>query len=287
MTTTNHLTLPSPAKLNLMLHITGQREDGYHDLQTLFQFINYGDELSFEVLTDSRLELISDLAEVATEDNLIMRAAKLLQEQAPSESQYGARITLNKKLPMGGGLGGGSSNAATTLLALNHLWKLDISTSELQRLGLTLGADVPVFIGGQAAFAEGVGDRLTFVDDLEEPWYLVICPSVHVSTAQIFSHPRLTRNSPAINMRTALKHGGRNDCQAIVEELYPKVGNALKLLNKFSFAKLTGTGACVFARFSSEMDAHSVSNQLPAELSHFVAKGCNTSPTHNVLFSSL
>lgn len=276
------LTVPAPAKLNLMLHITGRRADGYHNLQTLFQFVDYGDELHFRPRQDDVLTLEPAVAGVPFEDNLIIRAARLLQDQAGRPC--GADIRLDKKLPMGGGLGGGSSDAATTLLALNQLWQLGLSTDELAAMGLSLGADVPVFVRGEAAFAEGVGELLTPVPQLAEPWYLVICPQVHVNTAKIFSHEGLTRDTAAINIRTALRQGGRNDCQAIVSELYPEVGKALNLLNKFSFAKMTGTGACIFSSFGSETEAISVSEQLPAEYVAFVARGVNRSPAHKVLF---
>ncbi|WP_370294096.1 4-(cytidine 5'-diphospho)-2-C-methyl-D-erythritol kinase [Thalassolituus sp.] len=276
------LTLPAPAKLNLFLHITGRRADGYHNLQTLFQFVDYGDELAFRVRTDNELSLTPEIEGVAAEDNLIIRAARLLQKT--SDSPLGADIRLTKILPMGGGLGGGSSDAATTLLALNHLWKLGLSLDELAELGLSLGADVPVFVRGQAAFAEGVGEQLTPVPELDEPWYLIVCPQVHVNTGKIFQHEGLTRDTDPINIRTALRQGGRNDCQQVVTMLYPEVGNALNLLNKFSFAKMTGTGACIFSSFGSEKEALRVSDQLPAEYVAFVAKGSNLSMTHKVLF---
>ena len=186
---------------------------------------------------------------------------------------------------MGGGLGGGSSNAATTLLALNTLWDLNLSLDELAALGLQLGADVPVFVQGQAAFAEGVGEQLTPMPELPEPWYLVVCPKVNVNTAKIFSHKGLTRNTVPLNMRTALRQEVKNDCQQIVTMLYPEIGNVLNLLSKFSFAKMTGTGACCFISFSSEAEASRVSDQLPAEYETFVAKGVNLSTTHKVLFS--
>jgi len=283
---TGWLSVPGPAKLNLMLHITGRRDDGYHNLQTLFQFVDYGDELHFKLRNDGDLTLSPAIEGVDFEDNLIIRAARLLQKKSEKTSgkTLGADIRLDKKLPMGGGLGGGSSDAATTLLALNQLWNLQLSFDELASLGLTLGADVPVFVRGEAAFAEGVGEILTPVPELDEPWYLVVCPQVHVNTGKIFSHKGLTRDTDPINIRTALRQGGRNDCQAIVSMLYPEVGNILNLLNKFSFAKMTGTGACIFSSFGSETEAISVSAQLPAEYKVFVAKGVNQSPAHKVLF---
>ncbi len=282
MTDTRWLSVPAPAKLNLMLHITGRRPDGYHNLQTLFQFLDYGDTLHFRRRDDNELTLVPAIDAVPFEDNLIIRAARLLQQRAGKTC--GADIRLDKTLPMGGGLGGGSSDAATTLLALNELWQLQLSPDELATLGLTLGADVPVFVRGAAAFAEGVGEQLTAVPELPEPWYLVVCPQVHVNTGKIFSHEGLTRDTAPINIRTALRQRGRNDCQQVVTVLYPEIGNALNLLNKFSPAKMTGTGACIFSSFGSEAEAIRVSDQLPAEYVAFVAKGVNQSPAHRVLF---
>lgn len=276
------LSVPAPAKLNLMLHITGRRPDGYHNLQTLFQFLDYGDTLHFRRRDDHELTLSPAIDGVPFDDNLIVRAARLLLQH--TGMQAGADIRLDKKLPMGGGLGGGSSDAATALLALNELWQLQLSIDELANLGLRLGADVPVFVRGAAAFAEGVGELLTPVPELAEPWYLVVCPQVHVNTGKIFSHEGLTRDTPPITIRTALRQGGRNDCQQVVTMLYPEVGNALNLLNKFSTAKMTGTGACIFSSFGSEAEAIRVSGQLPAEYVAFVAKGVNQSPAHKVLF---
>lgn len=276
------LHVPAPAKLNLMLHIIGRRDDGYHNLQTLFQFLDYGDELAFHRRADNLITLSPAIDAVPFDDNLIIRAARALQSH--SGQKLGADIRLTKRLPMGGGLGGGSSDAATTLLALNKLWQLSLTFEELAAIGLTLGADVPVFIWGQAAFAEGIGEILTPVPELEEPWYLVVCPQVHVNTAKIFSNKYLTRDTPAINIRTALKQEGRNDCQAIVSMMYPEIGNTLNLLNKISLAKMTGTGACLFSSFGSEAEAIIASEQLPAEYVAFVAKGVNQSPAHRVLF---
>ena len=282
MTDTAWLRVPAPAKLNLFLHITGQRDNGYHDLQTIFQFVDYGDELAFRRRNDTLLTLSPAIEGVPFEENLIIRAARMLQER--SAQPCGADIELTKLLPMGGGLGGGSSDAATTLLALNQLWDINLSLDELASMGLALGADVPVFVRGEAAFAEGVGECLTPVPELEEPWYLVVCPQVHVNTGKIFQHEGLTRDTDPINIRTALRQGGRNDCQQVVTMLYPEVGNALNLLNKFSFAKMTGTGACIFSSFGSEKEALRVSDQLPADYVTFVAKGSNLSKTHKVLF---
>lgn len=282
------LTVPSPAKLNLMLHITGRRPDGYHNLQTLFQFLDYGDTLSFTLRSKGGdITLSPEIPGVSFRDNLIVKAATMMKCLAAEQGidVPGVDITLDKRLPMGGGLGGGSSNAATTLLALNTLWQLDASLDQLADMGLSLGADVPVFVRGHAAFAEGVGDILTPVPDLPENWFLVAVPNVHVNTAEIFSNKSLTRNTPVINIRTALREGGKNDCQAVVSMIYPIIGKTLNLLNNFSPAKLTGTGACVFSSFNSESEAISVSEQLPAEIRYFIARGVNESPAHKVLFT--
>lgn len=276
------LTLPAPAKLNLFLHILGRRPDGYHELQTLFQFLDHGDELHFALREDGEIRLHSDIPGVPHDSNLIVRAARRLQEQ--SGCTLGADIWLDKRLPMGGGIGGGSSDAATTLLGLNHLWKLDWSEDRLAELGLTLGADVPVFVRGRAAFAEGVGEKLTPVE-LEEPWFLVVVPQVFVSTAEVFSDPELTRDTPPIKVRSLLGVDGHNDCQPVVEKRYPDVRNALILLNNFTSAKLTGTGACVFGSFPNRGDADKVRRQLPATLPSFVAQGRNISMLHRKLRS--
>ncbi|QTF56026.1 4-(cytidine 5'-diphospho)-2-C-methyl-D-erythritol kinase [Stutzerimonas frequens] len=274
------LTLPAPAKLNLMLHITGRRADGYHELQTLFQFLDYGDELSFRLREDGQIHLLTELPGVDHDSNLIVRAARLLQRE--SGCTLGADIQLTKRLPMGGGIGGGSSDAATTLLGLDHLWNTGLGEDRLAELGLNLGADVPVFVRGRAAFAEGVGERLQPVD-LAEPWFLVIAPQVSVSTAEIFADPELTRNTPAITVRSLLAGGGHNDCQPVVEKRYPEVRNALSLLNKFVQARMTGTGACVFGSFPNEGEADKVRRQLPATLPSFVARGRNVSMLHRSL----
>lgn len=274
------LTLPAPAKLNLMLHILGRRADGYHELQTLFQFLDYGDELGFAPREDGDIRLHGNLPGVPHDSNLIVRAARQLQRE--SGCALGADIWLDKRLPLGGGIGGGSSDAATTLLGLNHLWRLDWNEERLAVLGLTLGADVPVFVRGHAAFAEGIGERLTAVD-LPEPWFLVAVPQVSVSTAEVFSDPELTRDTPANKLRSLLEGGGRNDCQPVVQKRYPEIHNALILLNKFVFARLTGTGACVFGSFPNQDDADTVARQLPATLPCFIAQGRNVSMLHRKL----
>ncbi|MCY4124083.1 MAG: 4-(cytidine 5'-diphospho)-2-C-methyl-D-erythritol kinase [Pseudomonas sp.] len=276
------LTLPAPAKLNLWLHIIGRRADGYHELETVFQFLDHGDELSFAVREDGVIRLHSDLDTVPHDSNLIVRAARQLQAQ--SGTPLGADIWLNKVLPMGGGIGGGSSDAATTLLGLAHLWQLEWDEDRLTALGLGLGADVPVFVRGHAAFAQGVGEQLTPVDP-EQPWYVVLVPQVSVSTAEIFSHPQLTRDSLPLKMRPVPKGNSRNDCQPVVEQNYPEVRNALNSLGKFTEARLTGTGSCVFGAFPSKAEADKVLAILSATQTGFVAKGSNISMLHRKLQS--
>ncbi|WP_277964503.1 4-(cytidine 5'-diphospho)-2-C-methyl-D-erythritol kinase [Pseudomonas sp. RIT-To-2] len=276
------LTLPAPAKLNLMLHILGRRADGYHELQTLFQFLDHGDELDFALRQDGEIRLHTEMEGVPHDSNLIVKAARNLQDL--SGTALGADIWLRKVLPMGGGIGGGSSDAATTLLGLNHLWNAGIDVDRLAALGLSLGADVPVFVRGHAAFAEGVGEILTPVEP-EEPWYLVLVPQVSVSTAEIFSDPLLTRDSLPIKVRPVPKGNSRNDCEAVVSRRYPEVLNALNSLKKFTEARLTGTGSCVFGAFPSKAEADKVSHLLADTLTGFVAKGSNISMLHRKLQS--
>jgi 4-diphosphocytidyl-2-C-methyl-D-erythritol kinase len=288
----NWLHATAPAKLNLMLHITGRRADGYHELQTIFQFLDYGDELAFQRRDDYELTLSPQVKGVHFEDNLIIKAARSLQNHpSAKEKRCGANIALEKILPMGGGLGGGSSDAATTMLALNILWKLNLSLDELADLGVSLGADVPVFIKGQACWAEGVGEEITALPDLVENWFLVACPNAHSDTKEIFSHKELTRDSEILNMRHALEgqaaSNGRNDCQLVASKLNPEIGKTLNLLNKFGSARMTGTGACVFLSLASENDAMQIARKLPAELTTFIAKGTNLSSAHKVLFGSV
>lgn len=281
MTAQPDLTLLSPAKLNLFLHITGQRADGYHNLQTLFQLLDYGDTLSFTLRADGMITLSPSLAGVAFEDNLIIKAVRQLQHH--NNSGLGVDIHLQKRLPMGGGIGGGSSNAATTLVALNHLWQCGLSKQELQTIGLYVGADVPVFINAQTAWAEGVGEKLQAIE-LPQQWFLIAQPDCHVSTANIFSHKDLTRNTPAIKVAAFLERGGKNDCQALVRALYSPVDEALKLLEKLSpTARMTGTGACVFAAFATADEALQAQAKLPTYLPSFVAKSVTHSSLYNLL----
>jgi 4-diphosphocytidyl-2-C-methyl-D-erythritol kinase len=267
---------PAPAKLNLFLHIVGRREDRYHKLQTVFQFLDYADELRFEITIDPRIRRLTEVPGVPAAEDLIVRAATCLQKHAGV--RHGVAIALEKRLPMGGGLGGGSSDAATTLVALNQLWDLHLEPAVLARLGLTLGADVPVFVHGQAAWAEGVGEELTVMPELDEPWYLVVKPDCNISTAEVFSAPELTRDTQPIRIRDFLSGQGRNDCTAVVRARYPGVAAALDWLAQSGDSRLTGTGACVFARFDSQDAAEARLKQLPASWWGVVARGCNQSP---------
>lgn len=272
---------PAPAKLNLFLHVNGRRPDGYHELQTLFIFLEHGDTLHVEVLDGSlELTLSPALPGVPDEDNLIIRAARMLQARLPSPK--GARITLTKRLPMGGGIGGGSSDAATTLVALNELWQAGLDTEALAAMGVALGADVPVFVRGVAAFAEGVGEKLQPVT-LPERWYLVVKPDCHVATAAIFKDPDLPRNTPKMGLQDLLAGEWKNDCEGLVKKRHPEVANALGWLLEYAPSRMTGTGACVFAAFEDESLAREVLAKLPDGLAGFVAKGVNISPLANTL----
>ncbi len=273
--TQNTSVWPAPAKLNLFLYITGRRDNGYHDLQTLFQFLEYGDTLSITPNDSGVITLSPEIEGVPVEDNLIFRAAMAIKAKTGCEK--GAHIHVEKVLPMGGGLGGGSSNAATTLVALNHLWETGLSVDEMAAMGLALGADVPVFVRGTTAFAEGVGEQLQKAD-AEEKWYLVAKPDVSIATAKIFGHPHLTRDTPKRTLNALLASKYENDCEKIVRELFPEVDKAISWLLEYAPSRLTGTGACVFAEFENEQDARSTFNKLPDWLTGFVARGVNTSP---------
>lgn len=266
---------PAPAKLNLFLHITGRRSDGYHELQTVFQFLDYGDDLEFRVTDNGVIRQTRPIPGVAEEVDLCLRAARLLQQQ--SRASPGADITVQKRLPAGGGLGGGSSDAATTLVALNRLWGLGLSVDQLAVLGLQLGADVPVFVRGHAAWAEGVGDDLTPVT-VDAPWYVVICPQVHVSTAEIFGRPELTRDSPPITIRAFREGQGRNDLEPVVRTLYPSVDNALSWLAAFGDPRMTGSGSCLFLPVADRVSGEEILAQRPDKCDGFVARGLNRSP---------
>lgn len=267
-------TLQCPAKLNLFLHITGRRADGYHSLQTLFQIIDLCDSLSLSPADDGSITLECNDAALTGPDNLVLRAALALR--AATGCTQGASMRLDKRIPMGAGLGGGSSDAASALLGLNQIWdcKLDIDT--LAQIGLKLGADVPLFVRGSSAWAEGIGEILTPVD-LPNKTYLVICPDCHVSTQDIFSHQQLTRNTTAIKMAAFLAGHTRNDCENVVRSLYPPVDEALLWLNQFAQARMTGTGASIFAAFDSAQQAQQILDQLPEGMNGFVARGLSSS----------
>ncbi|MBQ4780323.1 4-(cytidine 5'-diphospho)-2-C-methyl-D-erythritol kinase [Pectobacterium versatile] len=279
-------TWPAPAKLNLFLYITGQREDGYHLLQTLFQFLDYGDTLTIRPRDDDQINLLTPVDGVENEQNLIVRAARLLQQHcerhALRPAQFGADISIDKCLPMGGGLGGGSSNAATVLVALNHLWQSGLNVDTLAELGLQLGADVPVFVRGHAAFAEGIGEQLTPANPPEK-WYLVAHPDVSIATPLIFGDPELMRNSPIRDLETLLNQTFVNDCEAIARKRFREVEQLLSWLLEYAPARLTGTGACVFAEFDTEFAARQVLDQAPEWLNGFVARGVNISPLQRTL----
>lgn len=280
----NSLALPSPAKLNLFLHILGRRSDGYHELQTLFQFLDYGDTLTLTPRTDGRIVLEQSLPGVPDEDNLIVRAARKLAAIS-DHTVPGVSITADKQLPMGGGLGGGSSNAATILVGLNRLWGLNKSLDELAELGLSLGADVPVFVRGHAAWGEGVGERLTDANPPED-WFLVIKPPANINTKEIFSEQGLTRDTPGIKIAPAFEGDAsryRNDCEDVVRRLYPEVHQSLEWLAQFGPARLTGTGACIFGRFPTESAARIIWESKPSGITGFVAQGVNISPLHKKL----
>ncbi len=268
---------PSPAKLNLFLYITGQRPNGYHDLQTLFQFVDYGDSLSFTLRDDSAIVLTTPTDGVADDENLVIRAARLLQSHAGVS--LGAEISLQKRIPMGGGLGGGSSNAATVLIALNTLWNCGYSDTELAQLGIRLGADVPVFVTGHAAFAEGVGEILHPVEPPEK-WFLIAHPGVSIPTPVIFGDPELTRNTPKRTVNVLLNTPYANDCEPIARKRFYEVEQLLSWLLEYAPSRLTGTGACVFAEFDTESAARHVLDKAPSWMRGFVAKGVNISPLH-------
>ena len=278
------LSLPAPAKLNLFLHITGRRQDGYHSLQTLFALLDYGDTLTFEP-ADSLTLHCSDPAVPCDHNNLILKAAAILQQH--SNRAHGARITLQKQLPMGGGVGGGSSDAATALLGLNQLWALNLSLDTLAELGLQLGADVPVFVQGRTAWAEGVGEQITPVS-LPDGHFLVIHPGIHVSTARIFGDQELTRDTPIsklpASLEAVLTRDFHNDCEAVAKQHFPEIGKTLDWLRQHTGnARMTGTGACCFARLTGPQQGQQLLQQLPQHWTGFVARNRNTSPLHEAL----
>jgi len=269
---------PAPAKLNLFLHVVGRRVDGYHLLQSVFRLIDRADTVHLTLRDDGRVIREGDLPGVQEDHDLTVRAARLLQAHAPDGA--GVSIRLEKILPMGGGLGGGSSDAATVLLALNRLWQVNLPRDTLQKLALQLGADVPVFVFGQTAFAEGVGEILRPVA-VEPAWYVVLMPPVQVPTAAIFAAPELTRNTPPLKIAPFSAGAGRNDLQPVVISRYPEVAHHLEWLAQFGEARMTGSGACVFASFGTEGDAWNVLRQLPETMQGFVAQGLDRHPLYD------
>ncbi len=280
--TAARLSCPAPAKLNLFLHVTGRRADGYHLLQTLFRFIDLSDTLHFSLRDDGVVRRVNEIAGVPEEQDLCVRAARLLQNE--TGCTLGVDIEVEKKIPMGGGLGGGSSDAATTLIALNRLWSLGLGRERLMELGLQLGADVPVFVFGENAFAEGVGEKLQAYA-LPEAWYVVLFPPVHVPTAKIFSHPDLTRDSVSIIMRALTTQPLKNDLQEVVCSLYPEVAEYLAALGKYGKAMMTGSGACVFAGFESQSLAEAALKQLPQNMRGVAVQGLLKHPLRDWVLS--
>ncbi len=268
----SQLSLPSPAKINLFLHIVGRRPDGYHNLQTVFQFLSLCDTLHFEL--DDKLTLESQLPGLAPQDNLIIKAANLLK--AKTGCSKGARIHVEKHIPMGSGLGGGSSNAATTLVALNRLWELHLTIDELLPLGRQLGADVGIFLFGHAAFAQGIGDEFISITP-PTPWYAILVPPVHVSTIAMYTHPALIRDTPAINAEDYRK-ANSNDFSPLVCKEYPLIAQALEWLSQFGEARLTGSGAGLFVPCQNEQQAQDIVGQIPDGMIGFAAQGQNQSP---------
>jgi 4-diphosphocytidyl-2-C-methyl-D-erythritol kinase len=269
-------TWSAPAKLNLMLHVIGRRADGYHELQTVFQLIDLCDSLEIVVREDGEISRTEGPPGVAAADDLTVRAAQALK--AATRSTLGANISIKKRIPLGGGLGGGSSDAATTLVALNQLWNTGLDPAQIAAIGAKLGADVPIFVTGRSAWAEGIGERLTPSALPGPAWFLVIYPGVTVPTASVFQAPELTRNSPPTTMRGFLETGGRNDCEAVVRAQFPVVGEALDWLARHASARLTGTGSCVFAKFARAVDAERVAARVPDTWRAFVASGIDESP---------
>lgn len=272
------LSYPAPAKLNLFLHVVGRRKDGYHLLQTVFRFLNFSDQLSFILREDGEVKFHTPIFGVPEEKDLCFRAAKLLQKE--SRTHYGVELFLEKHIPIGGGLGGGSSDAATTLLALNRLWGLDWERKRLMKLGLSLGADVPVFIFGENAFAEGVGEKLVPII-LKPAWYLILVPPVSVPTAEIFSSKDLTRNTIPVKIPPFSIVNGHNDLESVVCMSYPEVTRHLewlKQLNNTTMVAMTGSGACVFAEFITESAARMALEQVPIDMNGFVVQGLDRHP---------
>lgn len=271
---------PAPAKLNLFLHITGRRADGYHELQTAFQLLDLTDSIGIEPTDGGPVTRLDGPPGVPPDEDLAVRAARALK--SATGARRGARLRIRKAIPMGGGLGGGSSDAATVLVALNELWGTDLDLAQLASIGADLGADVPVFVHGRSAWAEGIGERLIPLE-LPKSWFVVIHPGVAVPTREVFQAPELTRNSPLITIRAFFQAGSRNDCEPIVRRRYPEVDAALRWLGARAEARMSGTGACVFAGFDSAEDAERIAAAVPDRWQHCVARGLNRSPLHALL----
>lgn len=268
---------PAPAKLNLFIHVLGRRDDGFHDIQTLYQFLDFGDELRFRPRADGEIRRGNDVVGVPENEDIVLRAARRLREVGGERASAGVDIELDKRIPMQAGLGGGSSDAATTLHALNRFWSLDLDLDTLAGLGAELGSDVPVFVRGQAAWGEGRGEQLQAVDELDEPLFLVVCPDCAVSTAAIYAAEALPRDSERIGLADYLADGARNDFQPVVAAEHPEVAEALRWLAPYGDARLTGTGACVFVRVEDETAGREALELLPAQWRGFLARGCNRS----------
>lgn len=286
MNTSEFIKFPAPAKLNLFLHIVGRRADGYHNLETLFQFLNYGDTLEIKATNNNEIALLTPIEGVALTDNLIFKAAKILQDYLHSQSKntltLGAEIKIHKVLPMGGGLGGGSSNAATVLIALNHLWNTQLPLETLAEIGVKLGADVPIFIHGYAALAKGIGEKLSPMQP-KEYWYLVSKPQVSISTQSVFQASDLPRATATLDEQEIDIDQCHNDCETFVIKHYSEVANLLAWLLEYAPSRMTGTGACIFSRFDSQEAAYMLQKKLPQGVESFVAQGINQSPLHKCL----
>jgi 4-diphosphocytidyl-2-C-methyl-D-erythritol kinase len=277
-TTENIQWWPSPAKLNLFLHVCGRLQNGYHELQTLFQLLDFGDQIGLEITHSACVNMVDNIKGINKEDNIVFKAAQLLLKYRPTPS-LGVNIYLKKRIPMGGGLGGGSSNAATTLVALNHMWHCQLSLATLLALAQQLGADVPVFVNGHSAFAQGIGDELTNTQ-IQSAYYLVATPNIQISTEAIFNHPDLPRSTTKLDTNDYKFDLTRNDCEKLVCNLQPEVANLLNRLLHYAPSRMTGTGASVFTKFATLEEANSVLKLLPDEVSAFVAKGVDVSPLH-------
>lgn len=271
---------PAPAKLNLFLHVTGRRPDGYHTLQTVFQFLDHGDRLFVQPRGDGQIVRSHGPDEVPPDDDLVVRAARAIRRA--SGCSIGAEIRVDKRTPIGAGLGGGSSDAATTLVALNRLWNLGFTLDELAELGLGLGADVPVFVRGNAAWAEGIGERLTPVE-LPEPWYVVVVPAVHVDTKSVYAAPELERDCPRVSFDDFIAGATRNVFEPVTTARHPEVGAALAWLRGHGDARMSGTGASVFLPCTSQQQAQSIAEQAPSQWRRFIARGLNRSPLRDAM----